>query len=90
MDRESAYEILGEKIELAKEEEHQEELKKQQEKAAKSTSRKSTKQEKSAVEKAMDNTAVKQVGRTVARELTRGLLGALGIRTTRRRRRKLW
>ncbi len=91
VDRESAYEILGEKIELAKEEEHQAEIKKQQEKAAKSTSRKSSKAEKSAVEKAMDNTAVRQVGRTVARELTRGLLGALGVKTTRRRRRRsLW
>jgi len=91
VDRESAYEILGEKITLAKEAEHQEEIKKQQEKAAKvTTSRRSSKADKSVVEKAMDNTAVRQVGRTVARELTRGLLGALGIKTTRRRRRKLW
>ena len=91
VDRESAYEILGEKIELAKEEEHQAELQKQQEKAAKATTKKrSTKEEKSAIEKAMDNTAVRQVGRTVARELTRGLLGALGVKTTRRRRNRLF
>ncbi len=90
VDRESAYEILGEKIELAKEAEHQEEVKKQNEKAAKTTSRKSTKTEKSAIEKAMNSTATKQVGRTIARELTRGLLGALGVKTTRRRRRSLW
>lgn len=34
------------------------------------------------------NTAVRQVMRTVARELTRGLLGALGIKQTRRSRGK--
>ncbi len=89
VDRESAYEILGEKIELAKKEEHQEEIKKQQEKAAKSTSR-SKKKEKSMLENVMDNTATRQIGRTVARELTRGLLGALGVKTSSRRRRSLW
>ncbi|HFB99929.1 MAG TPA: DUF853 family protein [Phaeodactylibacter sp.] len=85
IDRESAYEILGEKIELSQEKEHQAELKKQQEKAKKSTSRR---REKSMIEKV----ASSSVGKTVVRELTRGLLGALGIRTTRRRRsrRKTW
>ncbi len=85
IDRESAYEILGGKIEVAQEAEHQEKLKKEKEKASKSSS---SKKEKSAFEKVTSNTAVRQVGRTVARELTRGLLGALGIKTSRRSSRK--
>ena len=85
IDRESAYEILTEKIELSQEKEHQAKLKKQQAKAKKSTSRR---KEKSMFEKVTSSS----VGKTVVRELTRGLLGALGIRTTRRRRsrKKTW
>ncbi len=79
IDRESAYELLTNKIEEYQKEEHQEKLKTQKTKA------KSTRKEKSGVEKVMDSTLTKQVGRTVARELTRGLLGVLGIKTTRRR-----
>ena len=82
IDRESAYEILNEKIEAFQKEEHQEELKKQKKKASKSRGRK----EKSTFEKIVNNTTTRQIGRTVARELTRGLLGVLGIKTTRRRR----
>ena len=41
--------------------------------------------EKSTLEKVLDNTTTRQVGRTVARELTRGILGVLGVKTTRRR-----
>jgi len=44
--------------------------------------------EKSTFEKIMGSTVTRQVGRTVARELTRGLLGVLGVRTTVRRKRK--
>ena len=83
IDRESAYEILGEKIAEAQKAEHQEELKKQKEKAARSSSR-SRRQEKGMIEKAMSSS----VGKTVVREITRGLLGALGIKSTRRRRSK--
>lgn len=79
IDRESAYELLTNKIEEYQKEEHQDKLKKQ------STKAKSAKKEKSGVEKVMDSTLTKQVGRTVARELTRGLLGVLGIKSTRRR-----
>ena len=82
IDRESAYEILGGKIEEASEAEHQEKMKKQQKKASSSRSRRA---EKSTMEKVMSNTTTRQIGRTVARELTRGLLGVLGIKTTRRR-----
>ncbi len=84
IDRESAYEVLGEKIELSQEKEHQEELKKQQEKAKKSTGRRRA--EKSTIEKVTSSS----VGKTVIREVTRGLLGALGIRTSRRRKRGGW
>lgn len=85
IDRESAYEILTEKIEFAHEAERQEELRKQQEKAARTTSRR---REKTAFEKVISNPTTRQIGRTIARELTRGLLGALGISTTKRRRRR--
>ena len=83
IDRESAYEILGGKIEKAAEAEHQEKMRKQQKKAATSRRR-----EKSTLEKIVSNTTTRQIGRTVARELTRGLLGVLGIKSTRRRRKK--
>ncbi len=36
----------------------------------------------------MDNPMARQVGRTVARELTRGLLGVLGLGGSTRTRRK--
>jgi DNA helicase HerA-like ATPase len=76
IDRESAYEILSGKLEEYKEEETQERLKKQTKKAV---------AEKSTLDKVMGSTATKQIGRTVARELTRGLLGVLGVKTTSRR-----
>ncbi|MEM6318860.1 MAG: helicase HerA-like domain-containing protein [Bacteroidota bacterium] len=87
IDRKSAYEILSKKIEEYQAAEHQEELKKQQAKASKSRSRRA---EKSTFEKVMSNTTTRQIGRTVARELTRGLLGVLGIKTTRRRGKSSW
>lgn len=85
IDRESAYEILNEKIAMAKEDAHREEMEKQREKA-RSSGR--SRQQKSTLEKILNNTTTRQIGRTVARELTRGLLGAMGIRTTTRRRRR--
>ena len=36
--------------------------------------------EKSTLEKVLSSTTTRQIGRTVARELTRGLLGVLGVR----------
>jgi len=44
--------------------------------------------EKSTVEKVLTSTTARQVGRTVARELTRGLLGVLGIGGSSASRRK--
>jgi DNA helicase HerA-like ATPase len=84
IDRESAYEILGEKIEEAQEAERQEELKKQQEKASRTSSR----EDKSTFEQVFESTTTRQIGRTVARELTRGLLGVLGIGGRSSRRKK--
>jgi len=53
--------------------------------AKKTTTRKrsSRKKEKSALESFMSNTTTRQVGRTIARELTRGFLGILGIKRRR-------
>jgi len=81
IDRESAYEILTGKIEDAQSKEAQEALEEQNQRARK-TSRRG---EKSTFEKVVNSTTTRQIGRTVAREITRGLLGVLGIKTTRRR-----
>ena len=88
VDRESAKEMLTAKLAAAKSEEHQAELEAQRGKAKGSRSRRRSTAEKSTLEKVMGSTVTRQMGRTVARELTRGLLGVLGISTTRRRRRK--
>jgi len=88
VDRESAHEILSEKIEAAHEEEHQEALKKQKAKGRKTTSRR--RKEKSTFEEILDSRASREISRTISRELTRGLLGALGIKTTSRRRKSSW
>lgn len=86
VDRESAHEILTAKIEEAHSAERQAELREQQEKARGAT--RSRRREKSTLEKVMNSTTTRQIGRTIARELTRGLLGVLGISTTKRRRRR--
>lgn len=75
-DRESAYEILTAKLEEAASDNHREVIGKQQTKARK---------EKSTLDKVLSNPTTRQVGRTVARELTRGILGVLGVKTTTRR-----
>ena len=69
LDRESAFEILTNKMKEAA---------KQQEEEQKEQS-KSTAKEKTTAEKILGSTTGRQIGRTVARELTRGLLGVLGI-----------
>lgn len=86
IDRESALEILNKKIE-----EHNAEQQKQaEEKVQEKESAKPKKEEKSTVEKVLTSTTAKQVGRTVAREVTRGLLGVLGIGGTRRKKKTSW
>jgi DNA helicase HerA-like ATPase len=82
-DAESAYEILNAKMEeaAAKSEEGIE---------AKKTPRRA---EKSAMEKVLDNSVTRQIGRTAANVITRSLLGALGLggrSTTRRRKNTSW
>ena len=78
VDRKSAYEILSKKIEDARKDELQEKRIQQREAGKKVSSR--SRREKSTIEKIMSNTTTRQIGRTVARELTRGLLGVLGIK----------
>jgi len=85
IDRESAYELLSAKMEMAREEEHR---KMMEEGEKEVRTKRSRRREKSTLEKVMGSTTTRQIGRTIARELTRGLLGVLGIRTTTRRRRR--
>ncbi|MCC7297996.1 MAG: DUF853 family protein [Bacteroidia bacterium] len=77
IDRESAYEILMKKIEAAHQATEEEKEKEAEEKEESKPARK----EKSIVEQAVNSS----VGKTVVRELTRGLLGILGIKSTRRK-----
>lgn len=79
LDSESAHEMLAEKIEAAKKEDHQEKMETQHEKA-RNTSRRS---QESMLEKILNSPTTRQIGRTVARELTRGLLGVLGVKRRR-------
>ncbi|MCK5465341.1 MAG: DUF853 family protein [Bacteroidales bacterium] len=81
IDGETAYEILMEKIEASQKEDHQEKLKEENRKA------RLKKKDDSLFIELSKNTMVRQVGRTVARELARGLLGALGVSAARRKRR---
>lgn len=83
IDAETAYEILKEKMEKAQREEHQEKLKREVKKARSVSSRK---KKTTVLTQLSKNTMVRQVGRTVARELARGLLGAMGVSSTRRRK----
>ena len=76
IDRESAHEILTAKLEDAQLDSHREVIQQQRTRA---------KQEKSTMEKVFSNTTTRQIGRTVARELTRGLLGVLGVKAATRR-----
>jgi hypothetical protein len=78
IDKESAYEILREKLEEAKSEEHKTAMEEQKKEVKKASRRK--KEEPSLFEKASKNTMVRQIGRTIFRELTRGILGALGVK----------
>lgn len=81
IDRASAYEILQGKIDAAREAEKQAELQEQRDKASRSTSRR--RREKTVIEQIMDSPTTRQIGRTVARELTRGMLSVLGVQKRR-------
>lgn len=80
INRESAYEILAKRLEVNLEEIES----KQESKTETKTVRKTN--EKSTFEKILSNPTTRQVGNTVMRELTRGLLGALGIKKLTSRR----
>lgn len=74
VDKESAYELLSAKLEDAS----------QQPKPEKTTASRK-KEEKTTFEKILTNPTTRSIGNTVMREITRGVLGVLGVKTTRRR-----
>ncbi len=76
IDRESAYEILYRKLSI-----------KEEESLAGNQTTRDTRKQKSTIDKVMNSTTTRQIGRTVAREITRGILGVLGLGGTTRRRR---
>lgn len=76
INRESAYEILTDKIKIAQQKQNQEKIKEERI----STKQGNKRKRKSTLETMSENTLVRQLGRTVLREVTRGLLGALGIK----------
>ncbi len=84
VDRESAYEILNAKLEDAAHETHREEMKRQVEQAGSARTRPG-REEDSIFGKVMGSTATRQIGNTIARELVRGLLGVMGVRSTSKR-----
>jgi uncharacterized protein len=79
IDSESAYEMLTQKMEMASSDE--EVIK---EKTA------GKKEEGSIIKDIADSTVGRQVMRTVAREVTRGILGVLGIKSSARRKSRSW
>jgi hypothetical protein len=80
-DRQSAYEIITQKLERASEMEFRRERDAEHDRARKTLGRQ--KEKPSVVEKLSKNTMVRQLGRTVMRELTRGILGTLGVKMRR-------
>ena len=78
IDRESAFEILNKRMQGREEEQEEEE--KNVEDVRKE------KEEPGTFERMTKNPMARQVGNTIVRELTRGLLGVLGIRPAPRRR----
>lgn len=75
LDRDSAFEILGKRLKGEEDDEPTPESKERAKPKPKETS---------VIEDLSKNTMVRQVGNTVIRELTRGLLGVFGIKTRRR------
>ena len=76
IDRKSAYEILSEKLERAAERNNQERMMEDR----RGSSRRRRGRRKSTFEQVYESTTTRQIGRTIAREITRGLLGALGLK----------
>ncbi|MCW8804026.1 MAG: DUF853 domain-containing protein, partial [Ignavibacteriaceae bacterium] len=82
IDRESAYEMLNRKLAVSYIEEKKPLPKYEPPKKPRGRPRK----EKSTFEKVLTSTTTRQVGRTIAREFARGILGVLGLGGTSRRR----
>lgn len=80
INRESAAELLKEKMESAASDENRKQKEAEQQAARKASS---SKPEPGMLEKASKNTMVRQIGRTIFREITRGLLGVLGAKPRR-------
>lgn len=76
IDRESAYEILTAKLERAAERSNRERMSEDR----RGSSRRRRGRRKSTFEQVYESTTTRQIGRTIAREITRGLLGALGLK----------
>jgi DNA helicase HerA-like ATPase len=74
IDRESAFEMLTAKLNEAVKKHEEAEREAEEQKENKTSSK-----EKSTTQKIIESTTTRQIGRTVARELTRGLLGVLGL-----------
>lgn len=85
-DAESAYEILNAKLEEAAERTAEEKAAKEEKKASGGGGRK----EKSTIEKVLDNSVTRQIGRTAANVITRSLLGALGLGGKSRKKSSSW
>lgn len=85
VDSESAYEILNAKLEEAAKKTEEAEKEKEEAKPA-------GRKEKSTVEKVLDNSVTRQIGRTAANVITRSLLGALGLggRSSSRSKKSSW
>ncbi len=85
IDRESAYELLNKKLDKAREFDLQipETRNKINNPIPRPSAKTSTRQEKSTMEKVINSPLSKQVGRTLVREITRGILGVLGVKGRR-------
>ncbi|MEO8589250.1 MAG: helicase HerA-like domain-containing protein [Flavobacteriales bacterium] len=81
IDRESAFEILEKRLK-----DHAEAGAEDPEPKKEGARNPPARKETSTLEEISKNTMVRQVGRTVFRELARGLFGVLGVKTTSRRR----
>lgn len=81
IDRESAYEILNKKLDAAREFDLQvpDSPSRTYDQKPRTSNRTSTRKEKSTVDKVVNSPLSKQIGRTLVRELTRGILGVLGM-----------
>lgn len=91
IDRESAYEILTNKLDKAREfdlqlpQDYRRDYKtSEQTFPQQKTTKSSKRREKSTMEKVINSPLSKQVGRTLVRELARGILGVLGVGGRRR------